>query len=73
MIVQSSQWHREDFALPEDVSLVSLIKLRRVTAQHVDTFDIYLSTAEGSDVSGERRLAGLEFFRKSEYSTRGSA
>ncbi|SNX82137.1 uncharacterized protein MEPE_00843 [Melanopsichium pennsylvanicum] len=77
MIVQSSMWHRQDFALPEDVSLVSLIKLRRVTAQHTEAFDTYLTspdrfdetqTATARGVGGQstfdRRLAGLEFFRK---------
>ncbi|KAJ1019946.1 hypothetical protein NDA16_004227 [Ustilago loliicola] len=77
MIVQSSMWHRQDFALPEDVSLVSLIKLRRITAQHTEAFDTYLSspdrfdetqTATALGVGGQsmfdRRLAGLEFFRK---------
>ncbi|GAK65109.1 uncharacterized protein PAN0_007d3326 [Moesziomyces antarcticus] len=77
MIVQSSMWHRQDFALPEDVSLVSLIKLRRITAQHTEAFDAYLTspdrfdetqTATALGVGGqsmfERRLSGLEFFRK---------
>ncbi|SOV08022.1 uncharacterized protein UDID_04000 [Ustilago sp. UG-2017a] len=77
MIVQSSMWHRQDFALPEDVSLVSLIKLRRITAQHTEAFDTYLTspdrfdetqTATALGVGGQsmfdRRLAGLEFFRK---------
>ncbi|PWN48844.1 hypothetical protein IE53DRAFT_412032 [Violaceomyces palustris] len=77
MIAQSSMWHRQDFALPEDVSLVSLIKLRRITAQHAETFDMYISSPDrldgpqntlalgvGEQSRVERRLAGLEFFRK---------
>ncbi|KAN0065562.1 hypothetical protein ACQY0O_001402 [Thecaphora frezii] len=77
MIVQSSMWHRQDFALPEDVSLVSLIKLRRIAAQHLEAFDNYLSSQDHVDAARtatvlnageqghlERRLAGLEFFRR---------
>ena len=77
MIIQSSMWHRQDFALPEDVSLVSLIKLRRITGQHTEAFATFLSSPDRLDGSqtrlalrpGEqsqfdRRLAGLEFFLK---------
>ncbi|EPQ30635.1 uncharacterized protein PFL1_01536 [Pseudozyma flocculosa PF-1] len=81
MIVQSSMWHKQDFALPEDVSLVSLIRLRRIAAQHSEAFDNYLGSQDQLDAAQttaataaalnageqshlERRLAGLEFFRK---------
>lgn len=64
MVMASALWHREDFALPEDVSLVCLIKLRRLIAQHSEAFNVYLSAKSG-DGGTTTDFAGLELFRKS--------
>lgn len=72
-IVNSSSWHREEYALPEDVCLVSLMKLRRLVGQHCDAFDQYLlgddsGLLQGSKMSktivcAKERMAGLQYWR----------
>lgn len=75
-IVGSSSWHTEEYALPEDVCLVSLVKLRRLVGQHCDAFERSLldhdvdSFLEGSGsrlsktiISAKERMAGLQYWR----------
>ncbi|PWN34359.1 uncharacterized protein FA14DRAFT_161780 [Meira miltonrushii] len=38
LVAKSDLWHREDFALPEDARLVSLVKLTRTCTTFVDAF-----------------------------------
>ncbi|MCO5590092.1 hypothetical protein L7F22_044061 [Adiantum nelumboides] len=38
LVSKSDLWHREDFALPEDARLVSLVKLTRTCTTFVDAF-----------------------------------
>lgn len=43
MVAKSDLWHREDFALPEDARLVSLVKLTRICTTFVQAFSEIIS------------------------------
>lgn len=42
LVAKSDLWHREDFALPEDARLVSLVKLTRTCTTFVDAFSVFI-------------------------------
>ncbi|CEH18104.1 oxysterol-binding protein [Ceraceosorus bombacis] len=73
-----TNFHRADWALPQDVSLVSLVQLRRLIAQHESAFNNFVTAAlvaqgapnaQGEEPDGRRRsgdvdLRELEAYRQ---------
>ncbi|KAK0559490.1 hypothetical protein OC844_004369 [Tilletia horrida] len=60
----SGDWHLQDFALPSDGVVVSMIRLRRIVARHTTELDSFLSKEHQSLARNPQVLSYLEYLRR---------